>query len=176
MFVNNRKFLQLPDTRIKLDFKLLNPFMARQSISTKEKILLASIPVIGSILIAIITTQNMTCNTKEEPTPKVTVSNSKNKAGKVNEIVVYGNFNDLLPLLSEGLKPFLTREQFNTVNDSMKIVLGNYIKPIDTTQNTMGGVTYYFVKNQHQFGQSLTTIAFDDQSNIVHLFFLRIPK
>jgi hypothetical protein len=148
---------------------------ARSSSISKEKILLASIPVIGSIVIALVANQNMKCNPRTEAASINTIS-LKNLAGKVDDIVMFENYNDLFSMLSEGLKPTLTRELFKSVNDSMKTVLGDFIKPIDTTKSSVNGLDVYYVKNQHQKGQSLISVAFDNNRKIVHLLYGRIPQ
>ena len=145
----------------------------KSSSISREKLLLVLIPVIGSIIIALITNPNMKCS--PEPKPFKT-SNLKNKAGKVNDMVMFENYNDLYTQFSEYTRQTITRELFNSVNDSMKVVLGNFIKPIDTTQNNINGMDFYYVKNQHQKGQSLVTIAFDNKGNIIHLLYGQLSK
>ena len=148
---------------------------SKTSSFSKEKILLASIPVIGSIVIAIFLNPNFKCNSKPTP-PVVKTSNLRNKAGKVNDMVMFGNYNELYPIFSEYTKQTITRQLFNSVNDSMKIVLGSFIKAVDTTQNIVNGIDYYYVKNQHQNAQSLVTMAFDNNENLVTLLYGPLPK
>ena len=58
----------------------------------------------------------------------------------------------------------------------MQSSLGSYIKPIDTTKSVINGVATYFVRNQRQYGQSVTTITFDDEGKIYNLFIEKVSK
>jgi hypothetical protein len=139
-----------------------------------EKIWLALIPVIGAIIIAYI---NYKPSGKEEKESPGTVSKSlHNKAGKINEIAVYNNYNELYPHLSEMMQVNLTKEIFHAANDSMRYHLGNYIKPIDTTQNIMNGSTFYYIKNQYQNGLGITTLQFDNNDKLIFLYYNKVPR
>lgn len=148
---------------------------AKTSSISKERILLASIPVIGSIVIAMFVNSNFRCNPKPDQ-PLVKTSNLRNKAGKINDMVMFGNYNELYSIFTEFTKQRITRQLFNSVNDSMNIVLGSFIKAVDTTQNKVNGIDYYYVKNQHQNAQSLVTMEFDNNENLVTLLYGPLPK
>ncbi|MBL0013608.1 MAG: hypothetical protein IPP30_07595 [Flavobacterium sp.] len=91
-------------------------------------------------------------------------------------MTVFGNYDDLLPLLSEGIKTQVTREIFIHAVKTNKDSLGNYIKTLDTTENTMRGGKYYYVKNQHERGRSVVIVSFDDHEKIIALFYDKVPK
>lgn len=149
-------------------------------INKYEKIWLALIPVIGGIIIAFMTyvypKYIEKTNQKDVEKTENANKNLLKKAGEINQIAVYNNYNDLYPMLSEVMQINLTREVFNAANDSMKIHLGNYIKPIDTTQNILNGNHFYYVKNQYQNGQGITMLQFDNNDKIIYLFYNKIPK
>jgi hypothetical protein len=152
--------------------------MARTNIFTREKVVIALIPVIGSIIVAVIATNpfNWLSGLKHAQAAKPTVSNYRNEAGKINEIVQYGNYLELYPLLSEIAKPDITKDKFTAGSMSMHNIIGDYIKPVDTTQAIISGVTYYSVKSRHKNGQSLMTVAFDDQAKIIYLYIRQMPQ
>ena len=148
----------------------------RQSKSSKpisrEKILLASIPVLGSIIIAIFSMDKLGCHGGQ----KTDITFLKVKAGKINDMVVYGRYNDLFESMSDGLKPLITKDMFNAVADSNSIYLGSFIKPIDTTYSSAFGNDIFFIKNQYQRGVNVNQIIFDKQGNLFGLYTNRFPQ
>ena len=142
--------------------------------NTKEKILLASIPVIGSIIIAILSLNNFKCNeSKNTATANEIeikrVAVLKIKAGRVNDNVVYDRYQDLYPLLAEGIKPYITETIFDIETDSIKSVLGRFIKPIDTIHSKAFGNDNFFINNQYQRGINIITISFDQNEKVIGL-------
>jgi hypothetical protein len=164
--------------------------MNRPSIFKSEKIWLAAIPVIGAIIIAFIQVQkNITKNESNRNVKTISDTIVKNvnesnrkalylkiEAGKINQMVTHGNYYDLLPLLSIAIKPFLTKDRFTIVHKYVESRVGKFDCPIDTTQNIMNGTEYFYIKNQHLNGESLTTIAFDDHNHIFALYYVDLPK
>ncbi len=146
------------------------------------KILLASIPVLGSIIIAFVSTNNFKCN----PQPVIISSDSikeirrisllKTKAGEINDDIVYARYQDLFPTLAETLKPYITENVFNKERDSAKIDLGEFIKPIDTIYSKAYGTDYFFVKNQYQKGINLIAITFDQNEKVIGLVTRHLPN
>lgn len=144
-----------------------------------EKIWLALIPTIGGIIIAFMTyvyPKYIEISRPDIEEPKKDSIKLLEKAGEVNQISVYNNYYDLYPMLSDGMKAALTKEIFNAANDSMRVYLGDYIKPIDTTQNLMNGNVFYYIRNQYQNGQGVTTVQFDNNDKITLLYFNKIPN
>lgn len=136
----------------------------------KENILLACIPVIGSIIIAFITLPDK----KSEPQPvSIPISNIlelRIKAGKINDDVVYGRYNDFLPIMSEGLKPIVTQNVFNNAKIAIVDSVGHFIKALDTTHSVISGNYIFYVKNQHDKGISVNHIAFDQEGKVIGLY------
>lgn len=145
---------------------------------SREKILLASIPVLGSIIIAFFTTDKFGCNTGQKliDTNVTHLDVLKEKAGKVNDMVVFKRYNDLFELMSDGLKPLLTKDLFNSVSDSNAKYLGDFVKPIDTTYSTAFGNDNFFIKNQYQKGTNINQIIFDKQGKIFGLYTNKFPQ
>lgn len=156
--------------------------VVRQSKSSKpisrEKILLASIPVFGSIIIAIFSRNELGCHSgqKTDTTTRIHYTLLKVKAGKINDMVVYGRYNDLFESMSDGLKPLITKDMFNAVADSNSKYLGSFIKPIDTTYSAAFGNDNFFVKNQYQRGINVNQIIFDKQGNLFGLYSNKFPQ
>jgi hypothetical protein len=153
----------------------------KQNLTTKENILLASIPVIGSIVIALITTNNFKCNTSTStPDPNLSEEKKlqilKSKAGTVNENVAYNRYQDLLPMLAEGVKPYITENIFRIESDSIKTDLGEFIKPIDTIYSKAYGNDNFFVRNQYQRGINIVTVAFDQNEKVIALITKHVPN
>ena len=148
--------------------------MPGQTIFKKERIWIAIIPVVGSIIIAIITTNHFSCNRESDNKSKV--NNLRSLAGKINDLVIYDDYNEIYPMFSAGLKPKLTKNVWEAANDTMQKLLGNYIKPIDTSEMVFLGVTTYYIRNQRQFGQSITSVTFDDQGKIFGIYVEQVIK
>ena len=98
------------------------------------------------------------------------IAGLKIKAGKVNDAVVFNRYSDLFPLMSDGLKPMLTKELFNATNDSTQVLLGDFVKAIDTSYNRANGNENIFIRNQFSRGISLTMVIFDEAGNVFGLF------
>ena len=64
--------------------------MARQSTFNKEKIWLALIPVIGAIIVALITIKPFSPSQKNT---KPLFNDLRSKAGKINDLVIYDDYN-----------------------------------------------------------------------------------
>ena len=143
----------------------------------RERILLASIPVIGSIIIAFLTTDNSSCNSNHnrEVNNQKKISLLKVKAGKANDMIVYGRYNDLSEMMSDGLKPVITKEVFKEVGDTISLTLGNFLKPIDTTYNLTFGNDIFFIKNQYQKGININQIIFDNNGKILSIYSSKYP-
>ncbi len=146
--------------------------------NTLEKILLASIPVIGSIIIAFIAANNSQCNPPSQKTDTDYFKKGKEekriialklKAGKINDHVVYSRYDDLYPMLAIGFKPYVTRKIFNVERDSIKNDLGEFIKPIDTAYSKAFGNDNFFINNQYQRGSNIVTITFDQDGMVLGL-------
>ena len=144
----------------------------------RERILLASIPVIGSIIIAFFTTDKFSCNSTHtvDDNNHKRVSLLKDKAGKANDMIVYGRYNDLFEMMSDGLKPIITREVFNSVSDTISLSLGNFLKPIDTTYTRTFGNDNFYIKNQYQKGTNINEIIFDNNDKIFGIFSSKYPN
>lgn len=144
----------------------------------RERILLASIPVIGSIIIAIITIGKFSCNLNHnsEDIDKKRISLLKEKAGKANDMIVFGRYNDLSEMMSDGLKPIITKEVFNAVADTISLALGNFLKPIDTTYSRTFGNDNFYIKNQYQKGTNINEIIFDNNDKIFGIYSSKYPN
>jgi hypothetical protein len=142
---------------------------------SREKVLLASIPVIGSIIIAFYIHQNQDPKPIVPVKPGPVIPGLQAKAGKVNDMIVYGRYNDLEEMMSDGLKPVITRTVFNQVLDSISHNLGDFVKPIDTIYSSKNGNDSYFVKNQYQKGVNINQIIFDDNGKIYGIFTTKYP-
>jgi hypothetical protein len=140
---------------------------------SKEKILLATIPVIGSIIIAFFATNK--CSPDSSPDPIIRISQLKNKAGKANEMIVYRRYNDLSEIMADGLKTVITKEIFNKVADTISLTLGDFLKPIDTTYTKTFGNDNIFIKNQYQKGTNINQIIFDSNGKIFGIFTKKYP-
>ena len=147
---------------------------------SREKILLASIPVLGSIIIAFFSIDKSGCNPGQKQIEtsgtQIDYALLKAKAGKVNDMVVFKRYNDLFELMSDGLKPLLTKDLFNSVSDSNAKYLGDFVKPIDTTYSTAFGNDNFFIKNQYQKGTNINQIIFDKQGKIFGLYTNKFPQ
>ena len=97
-----------------------------------------------------------------------------NKAGKVNDMIVQGNYKDLSEIMVDGLKPVITNEIFNRASDSMTIILGNFIKPLDTTYSNSDGKDNFYITNQYEKGQSLNQIILDSSGNVYGIFTFKL--
>jgi hypothetical protein len=141
-----------------------------------EKVLLASIPVIGSVLIAILGS-NITCNPAVQSDASIVQRPRQLRAiaGKVNDNVVYNRYQDLVPMFAEGLKPVITQRLFNVERDSSKLVLGNFIKPIDTVYSRINSNDVFFIKNQYEKGTYLVSVGFDQADKVIALFTSKMP-
>ncbi len=40
----------------------------------------------------------------------------------------------------------------------------------------MNGNNFYYVKNQYQNGQGMTTLQFDNNNKVIYLYYNRIPQ
>lgn len=138
----------------------------RNSIN-KEKILLACIPVIGGIIMAVF---NYWIKPDPDPVPVINVKNLKIKGGEVNDMIVFRRYNDLSEMMVAGLRPIITQEKFNSVADSIEIEIGRFIKPIDTSYSNISGSDIVFVKNQYERGVTVNQIIFDGQGKIFGLY------
>ena len=144
----------------------------------RERILLASIPVIGSIIIAFFTTDKFSCNSNHntEDNSQKRITLLKNRAGKANDMIVFGRYNDLSEMMSDGLKPIITKEVFNAVADTILLSLGSFLKPIDTTYESANGNDNFFIKNQYQKGTNINQIIFDKSDKIYGIFTSKYPN
>jgi hypothetical protein len=136
----------------------------------KEKIILATIPVIGTILVAILTTQKFTCTSKPPSNSDPSVNFLKVKAGKINDIIVYGRYDDLLPLMSDELKLTVSKQVFESAEDSIHKNFSNFIKPIDTNYSSAYGNFNFTIKNQYEKGTNINSIIFDKQGNLIGFY------
>lgn len=143
-----------------------------------EKILIVSIPVIGSIIIALFTSGKFSCNSNHsiEIDNQKRISMLKVEAGKANDMIVYGRYEDLSEMMSEGLKPIITREVFNAANDTITLALGNFLKPIDTTYTKTFGNYNLYIKNQYQKGMNINEIIFDENNKIFGIYSSKYPN
>ena len=140
---------------------------------------MASIPVLGSIIIAIAPAEKFGCNSSQKTDTIGTHTNYsvlKVKAGKINDMVVYGRYSDLFETMSDGLKPLITKDIFNAVADSNSKYLGSFVKPIDTTYSTAFGNDNFFVKNQYQRGINVNQIIFDKQGKLFGLYSSKVSQ
>jgi hypothetical protein len=140
---------------------------------SREKILLAIIPVIGSIIIAFFATNKFSCDSDHSDEKRI--SQLKAKAGKANEMIVYRRYNDLSEIMADGLKPIITKEVFNKVADTISLTLGDFLKPIDTTYTKTFGNDNFFIKNQYQKGTNINQIIFDSNGKIFGIFTKKYP-
>jgi hypothetical protein len=142
-----------------------------------EKVLLAAIPVIGSVLIALLGS-NIKCNPSVQ-SESHSIAQRPNElraiAGKVNDHVVYNRYQELFPMFAEGLKPIITQHLFNSERDSLKLVLGNFIKPIDTVYSKINSNDIFFIKNQYEKGTYLVSVGFDQADKVIALFTSKMP-
>ena len=142
----------------------------------REKILIASIPVIGSIVIAFLSLYKPSISSIDsKSSSQKKISLLKDKAGKANYMIVYRRHTDLSEMMSDGLKPVITREVFNAVADTISLTLGNFLKPIDTTYSRANGNDIFFIKNQYQKGTNINQIIFDDNGKIFGLYAIKYP-
>ena len=144
----------------------------------RERILLASIPVIGGIIIACLSNGKFSCNSNyiTEDNNQKRISLLKDKAGKANDMIVYGRYNDLSGMMSDGLKPIITKEVFNAVADTISLALGNFLKPIDTTYSRTFGNDNFYIKNQYQKGTNINEIIFDNNDKIFGIYSSKYPN
>ena len=130
-------------------------------------IILASIPVIGIIVVAII---NKPPSPHPQPTePKQNVEELRNKGGKINDAVVFGRYIDVAPLMSEDLRLTVRQPLFDSSNLIVFNALGDFVKPIDTTYSEFSGNDQVIVKNQYKRGVRLIEMLFDKQGQIIGL-------
>ena len=94
----------------------------------------------------------------------------KNKAGRINDLIIYKRYDDLFAVMSESFKLKLSQQLFNSVDSTIKSMLGRYVKPIDTTISVINGVALLTVRNQYQQGITTTSVQFDDEGKILHLY------
>ena len=143
----------------------------------KRNLLLASIPVIGSIIIALISQPSFKCRTTEitkvnyhdiDSTKKI--ENLKLRAGRINEDIVFRHYDDVRINMVEGIKPVITREVLKSNMDSVNFKIGNYIKTLDTSYSKINNVDVFFIRNQFQQGIHLVQVIFDNQGKIFGLF------
>lgn len=153
----------------------------KEKSNLRFQVTIAAIPVVGSIIIALITTNSFKCNSSETRIDssllkeQARISLLRIKAGKVNDNVVYARYSDLFPMLAEGVKPYITEKVFNKERDSIKIDLGDYIKTIDTIYSKAYGADHFYIKNQYQQGTNLITITFDQDEKVIGLLTAHIP-
>ena len=144
---------------------------------TKEKIILASIPVLGAVIVALISTGVF--NFKHKPRPIVdTIMKAAliSKAGKINDIIVYDRFDDLYPSLTPQLRSRITKPIFEHVQDSIRNQVGDFVKVLDTSDNNLSGVFYVYIKNQYQKGTTTNAILFDHDGKLFGIFCTDISK
>ena len=140
----------------------------------KKNILIATIPVVGSIIIALISQPNFKCKESSVAARNADTVNQINQiklsAGKINEDLVFKHYDDVRINMVEGLKPFISREVFETNIDSIRINLGNFLKTLDTNYSKINGTDVVFIRNQYERGIHLVQIIFDGQGKIFGLF------
>ncbi len=90
-------------------------------------------------------------------------------------MIVYRRYSDLREMMADGLKPTITKEVFESVADSISIILGNFVKPIDTTYSYAFGNDNIFIKNQYRKGTSINQIIFDSQEKFYGIFVAKYP-
>jgi hypothetical protein len=147
----------------------------------QRNVLLASIPVIGSIIIALVSQPSLKCNTN--PSQAIADTNAAGKinqlkiiAGKINEDIVFRHYDEVRANMVEGLKPMISKEIFEANLDTVSITLGNYIKPLDTSYSKINNTDVLYIRNQYQRGIHLVQIIFDNQEKIFGLFSTPHPQ
>ena len=138
----------------------------------KERVLLACIPVVGSIIIALFATDIFHPNPNPNPVAdnEKRISVLKDKAGKANDMIVYRRYDDLSAMMADVIKPVITKDIFNSVADSTSLTLGSFLKPIDTTHTHVFGNDNFFIKNQYQRGTTINQFIFDDNGYIFIMY------
>ncbi|MFD2943323.1 hypothetical protein [Flavobacterium notoginsengisoli] len=148
----------------------------------RERILLASIPVIGSIIVAYFAyvpkpDPVKTVDPVEDTVrlDKTRISRLKETARKVNDMIVYKRYSDLSEMMSDGLKPIVTREKFNEVSEKTSKNLGAFVKALEITYTYNNGNDNFFVKNQYQKGLNINQIIFDSNGKVYGIFTDKYP-
>lgn len=146
---------------------------------SREKILLAIIPVLGSIIVAIFGlfgNFSWHVDTNNDTNKEQIISVLREKSGKVNDMVVYNRYDDLSKIMIDGLKPIVTREKFNSITDSFKRSLGEFVKPIDTTFSPAYNNYNFTIKNQYQRGVNMNLFIFDGDGNLIGFYTNEYPR
>jgi Protein of unknown function (DUF3887) len=140
----------------------------------KRNVFLASIPVVGSIIIAIIS--QIGFNKNDLPTQRTNedsiarVSLLKAAAGKINQYIISREYDEVRSRMNEGLKPLIPRQLFMDNMDSVENLLGQYTRTLDTSHSMVNNTNIVVVKNKFQGGVHLVQIIFDNNGNIYGLF------
>jgi hypothetical protein len=140
------------------------------SSSTKTAITIAAIPVVGTIIVAVIVNWHSIFPPPIPVPVSVSQAELKIKGGKINDDVAFGRYDDLSPMMTEFTRTLITREVFNEANRIQDSIVGAFVKPIDTVYSKAEGDDHISVRNQHQNGIRVVEIAFDNDGNIIHLF------
>lgn len=132
-----------------------------------EKIIIASIPAFAAIVVALISSGIF----KPAPDPDITNTVSlKQKAGSINDMIVYKRYDDISPLMTEATRLMITKELMNSVVDTVGFKVGRFVKAIDTSYSQVSGTDMFFVKNQYERGINVNQIIFDKDGKIFGLF------
>src|SRR5687768_10964577 len=88
----------------------------------KRNVLLALIPVLGTIIVAIVTNPSIHCNQNVKDDTGKNIVKLRIQAGKLNDHLVFRRYDDLIVNMVEGLKPIITRDILNSDRDSVTLI------------------------------------------------------
>ena len=169
----NEKFEKLYDSiKNKIENSILTPLKNSKLKKNKWKLLIWILGVcilIAAIYVILFLRHNSNSGI-------ITIKELRYKAGRINDMIIFGKYDDVSMLMIPATKVIITRETFKSIVDSTNIILGDFIKPIDTTYVKDVPFNYFEIKNQYRRGISINNIIFDRAGEIYGLYVGRLVQ